>query len=222
MVDRRSILKGLTAIPILGVLGGAGAALLSYLKPTLKPLALPTTEKPLNKPFAAVRLEELKEPWAVKEFVFTQETVEYSARGKQSSQIPGFILRIPNGVIDPMTVGDAGHNHLRRGYGVFESGGQTYSLVAISRICPHLGCIFQYHTPQEVCTGFNYCGEAQKGAAGHNLFSCPCHLSVYNPLEIQDANGIPLPGRVVSGPAPRPPFPFEFALRDGQVVIESY
>lgn len=223
MTDRRTIIKGLTAIPLVATTGAIVAALVSYLKPTTKPLSFPISEKPLNKPFLAGRLEEFPEFWVAKPFVFTQETVEYSAHARQFTDIPGYMLRIPNGNINPDEIGIADHNRsLRRGYGVFKYGGQTYSMIVISRICPHLGCIFQYHTPQEVCDSFNYCGEAQKGGARHNLFSCPCHLSVYNPLETQDTNGVSLPGRVVSGPAPRPPFPFDFSVQDGRIIIESF
>ena len=41
MIDRRTILKGLTAVPLLAVLGGVGAALLSFLKPTSNPYPFP-------------------------------------------------------------------------------------------------------------------------------------------------------------------------------------
>lgn len=216
-----SVASGFGAALGLGAAYVFGMALLSYLKPTLRPLEFPRVERPLNKPFEAARLEDFVEPWVAREIVFTQETVEYSARGKQASAIPGFILRVPNGMI-PASVGDAGGG-LRRGYAVVEANGQTYSLMVNSRICPHLGCIFQYHTPAEVCSGFNYCGEQARGKDGHNLYSCPCHLSVYDPTQTQVANGLELPGRVVSGPAPRPPFPFDFTVRpDGTIIIEAY
>ena len=215
MIDRRTILKGITALPILGALGGLSAALLSYLKPTTKPLSLPTTEKPLSKPYVAATLEEFENEYDVKEVIFTQQTIEYSDRGKQSTDILGYVVRIPNGVLDPKEVG-VGPGDKRLGYNVAEYNGKTYSIVAVSRICAHLGCIFQYHTKEEVCSGFNYCG------GKNNLFSCPCHLSVYNPAEAQEVNGMKLPGHVVSGPAPRTPFPFEFTIEGNQVIIKGY
>ncbi len=222
-IDRRTILKGLTAIPLLAAVGSLGAVLISYLKPTTAPLQAPTTEKPLNKDLVAASLDEFKQEWDVREFVFVQETVEYSARGKQASNIPGFAVRIPNDKLDPTEVG-VGPSGLRRGYGVADYNGQKYSLVVVSRICAHLGCIFQYHTGDEVCTGFNYCGESTKvaGKEGHPLFSCPCHLSVYNPILAGEGNGQKLAGLVVSGPAPRPPFPFDFTIEDGKVIIKAY
>lgn len=223
MIDRRTILKGLTAVPLLAVLGGVGSALLSYLKPNLKPLSVPKAEIPQNKDLIAASLDEFPKEWDVKEFVFTQITPEYSSKGTQQTDIPGYILRVPKvEVLDPAKIGNLGD--LREGYGEADHKGTKYSMVVVSRICAHLGCIFQYHTGDEVCTGFNYCGEstALKGKAGHPLFSCPCHLSVYNPIEIQDVSGVMRVGHVVSGPAPRTPFPFRFVLENGNVIIKGY
>ena len=215
MIDRRTILKGITALPILGALGGLSAALLSFLKPTTPPLSLPTTEKPLSKDLIAATLEEFPKEYDYKEVVFTQQTVEYSDRGKQQTDILGYVVRIPNGLLDPKEVG-VGQGDKRLGYAVADYNGTQYSMVAVSRICAHLGCIFQYHTKEEVCSGFNYCG------GKNNLFSCPCHLSVYNPAEAQEVNGMRLPGHVVSGPAPRTPFPFEFTIEGDKVIIKGY
>lgn len=214
MIDRRTILKGLLAIPAVAAAGGLATALLSYLRPTLKPLAFPGPEIPLSEPYVAVTLAELPRDWDVKQFDYTQESVEYTARGRQSVRIPGYVLRIPNGSVAP-EVGGAGD--ARRGYGVFIWQGETYSLMVNSRICPHLGCVFNYAPPAVVCSDYNYCG------AKNNHYACPCHLSVYNPVETQvTSGGLELPGRVVSGPAPRPPFPFDFDVRDGQVVVFGY
>jgi Rieske Fe-S protein len=215
MIDRRTILKGITALPILGALGGLSAALLSYLKPTTKPLSLPVTEKPLSKDLIAATLEEFPNDYDVKEIIFTQQTIEYSDRGKQQTDILGYVVRIPNGKLDPKEVG-VGPGDKRLGYQVADYNGTQYSMVAISRICAHLGCIFEYHTKEEVCNGFNYCG------GKNSLFSCPCHLSVYNPAESQEVNGMRLPGKVVSGPAPRTPFPFDFAIEGNKVIIKGY
>ncbi len=220
MIDRRTILKGITAIPILAVLGGVGSALLSFLKPDLKPLSIPTAEIPQNKDLIAASLDEFPKEWDVKEFVFTQITPEYSSKGTQQTDIPGYILRVPKvPVLDPTKIGNIGGD-LREGYGEADHKGEKYSMVVVSRICAHLGCIFQYHTGDEVCSGFNYCGET--GPKGHPLFSCPCHLSVYNPVEVQDVAGVMRVGHVVSGPAPRTPFPFRFVLESGNVVIKGY
>jgi hypothetical protein len=215
MIDRRTILKGITALPILGALGGLSAALLSYLKPTTKPLSLPVTEKPQNEPLEAATLEDFPKEYDVKEFIFTQKTVEYTDRGLQATDILGYLVRIPSGVLDAADVG-VGPGNTRLGYAEADYNGTKYSIVAMSRICAHLGCIFEYHTPEVVCTGFNYC------EGKNNLFSCPCHLSVYNPAQAQEVGGLKLPGAVVSGPAPRTPFPFNFAIEGNKIIIKGY
>ena len=216
MIDRRTILKGFAAIPILAVLGALTAALISFLKPTNKPLQIPVTEKPASEPLVAAVLEDFPNDYDFKEFIYTQKTVEYSDRGLQATDILGYIVRIPNDRLDPANVG-VGPNGLRRGYGQAEVGGQKYSMVIISRICAHLGCIFEYHVPADVCSRFNYCG------AQNNQFSCPCHLSVYDPAQSQEVSGYGLlPGRVVSGPAPRTPFPFDFSFDGNKIVVKGY
>jgi Rieske Fe-S protein len=53
------------------------------------------------------------------------------------------------------------------------------------------------------------------------MFACPCHLSVYDPLQTQVVDGKPVKGKVVSGPAPRPPRVFNFKEEGTKLVIES-
>ncbi len=216
MIDRRSIVKGITILPLLAVAGGIGTALLSYLKPTWKFGDLPVTEKPLNKDKVIGTLEEFDKDYAFKEFIFTQITVEYTARGRAATDILGYAVRVPNDKLVAAEVG-VGPSGIRRGYGESDYNGQKYSIVVVSRICAHLGCIFEYHKPAEVCSGFNYCGGSTP------MFSCPCHLSVYDPAQKQDVAGVgALPGKVVSGPAPRTPFPFDFEIKGNEIIVKSY
>jgi Rieske Fe-S protein len=46
-------------------------------------------------------------------------------------------------------------------------------------------------------------------------------LSVYDPLQTQVVEGKPVKGKVVSGPAPRPPRVFNFKEEGTKLVIES-
>ena len=64
----------------------------------------------------------------------------------------------------------------------------------------------------EVAAGYNYTPNP-----GQKVFACPCHLSVYDPM-LEDTKGR---GKVVSGPAPRSPFKFNFNVNDGMLAIES-
>jgi len=69
---------------------------------------------------------------------------------------------------------------------VRKSGG---TLVVLSAVCTHLGCVVQWRRQRED-------------------FLCPCHAGVYT------ADGL-----VVSGPPPRPLSPIPFTLADGGITI---
>ena len=58
-------------------------------------------------------------------------------------------------------------------------------------------------------------------SAKNPLFACPCHLSVYDPLQSQDVSGKMLAGKVVSGPAPRPPRHFTYDMKGSKLVITA-
>jgi hypothetical protein len=45
---------------------------------------------------------------------------------------------------------------------------------------------------------------------------------VYDPTQVDPAT-TNLPGKVVSGPAPRTPFPFDFEINaNGEIIIKAY
>lgn len=70
-------------------------------------------------------------------------------------------------------------------------------LYAACRICPHQGCTFGYEI------NYQQVGDIVGVDLANPVFFCRCHLSVYDPA--QD-------GRVISGPAPRPPW--RFSIRE--------
>jgi Rieske Fe-S protein len=117
--------------------------------------------------------------------MFRQSYIEYNPEGKETRLIPGFIVKIPGG-----------------------------DVVAYSRICPHLGCIFNFvPDPSECAKGYNFDPRSlTPGGPGRPVFACPCHLSVY---DIQ--NG----GKVVSGPAPRPPRSFTLKKEGDSIKVLS-
>lgn len=164
---RRTILKTVAAVPLAATFGLLASPFLRFLLPTRKPLdVVGSSDQPVAEPPVPVFTEEeLKDTWTCLPFMFKQSYIEYNPEGKEVRQIPGFIVKIPNG-----------------------------DVVAYSRICPHLGCIFNFvKDPNECAKGYNF------KPAGP-VFACPCHLSVYD---------IAQGGKVVSGPAPRPPRSFE-------------
>jgi len=84
--------------------------------------------------------------------------------------------------------------------------GLTHGLYAISRICPHEGCPINFYgrrtdIPYPLADEFPT-----------PLLICTCHQSVFDP-----AQG----GKVLSGPAPRPPWTFDFVVEKGNVIIKE-
>lgn len=173
--SRRLILKTVAAIPLAATFGLLASPMLRFLRPTLKPLdVLGPSDQPLAEPPVPIFTDkDFPAAWTCLPFMFKQSYVEYNPEGKEVRSIPGYIVKLPDGEV-----------------------------VAYSRICPHLGCIFQFvKDPLECQKGFNY---LPKGP----VFACPCHLSVYD---------IAQGGKVVSGPAPRPPRKFDLK-KDGETI----
>jgi len=172
--NRRTLLKTVAAIPLAATFGLLISPMLRYMRPTLKPLDVigPSDQPIAEEPVPTFKDSDFPEDWTCLPFMFRQSYIEYNPEGKETRLIPGFIVKIPGG-----------------------------DVVAYSRICPHLGCIFNFvKDPSECAKGYNFDPRSlTPGGPGRPVFACPCHLSVY---DIQ--NG----GKVVSGPAPRPPRSF--------------
>ncbi|HEX9810210.1 MAG TPA: Rieske 2Fe-2S domain-containing protein [Alphaproteobacteria bacterium] len=81
-------------------------------------------------------------------------------------------------------------------------------LYAVSRVCPHEGCRFHLFRPgEEIPFGLP---DGVPRSIPNPLLVCPCHRSAFDPAHA---------GRVMGGPAPRPPYRFEFRIEDGVAVI---
>ena len=177
-ITRRNLLKAIVAIPVLGTLIAAISPMMRFLKPSIKPLNLmqgpdlPTSLDPVE-----FNLSDFPNAFDYKAFYFTQVNKEFTALEKQINQVPGFVVKLPNG-----------------------------DFACYSRICPHLGCVFNYvKEPEEVAKGYNFKPDGP-------VFACPCHLSVF---DIQQK------GKVVSGPAPRPPRKFDFKIENNKLIISD-
>jgi Rieske Fe-S protein len=191
--DRRDFVKGLLAIPVIGTIAAIFTSpFVRYLKPSSGPTATAEIFKRPDLP-TPVReisfdLSEFPEVWSHKYFMFQESNREYTAVGEQVKTIPGAVVR----------------THDLEGYPNF---------VVFSRVCPHLGCVFNFvPNESEVAAGYNYAPPP-----GQKVFACPCHLSVYDPMQV-DTKGR---GKVVSGPAPRSPFKFNFKIDGSKIVISS-
>ncbi len=191
--ERRDFIKALLAIP---VIGGITSLLLSpfvrYLKPSSGPLATAEVFKRPDKPAPVQEVKftlgDFPDNWSFKYFMFQETNREYTSVGEQIKTIPGAVVRTPSTDGKP-------------------------DFVVFSRVCPHLGCVFNFvPVEEEVAKGYNYTPKS-----GQKVFACPCHLSVYDPMQV-DSKGR---GKVVSGPAPRSPFKFNFQLSGDEIVISS-
>jgi arsenite oxidase small subunit len=186
-MNRRDFIRLVLSLPLFGALALFISPLFRYLKPTAA--AFPhglvgKPDSPSRVKDIVFSLSEFPEPWSVKEFVYEQRNPIYTREGAQINKIPGFLLRIPGK--SPSDV----------------------QFVCYSRICPHMGCIFAYvHDPEEAAKGFNY-----RPPTGKPVFACPCHLSVFDPMQA---------GKVVSGPAPRGPRTFDFKIDGSNIVITA-
>lgn len=207
-MDRRAFLKVLLSLPVFGALGLLISPFVRYLRPTTGPLAAtrlkmdeegnPLTlqgksglfkgpDMPTREREVSFSLSEFKKAWDFKTFTFGQRSREYSFKQYQSIRIPGFVVRLPEDQ---------------------ENGQPNFHVV--SRICPHMGCVFNFIEPEKA-PEYNY------NQAVNPLFACPCHLSVFDPLQTQTE----LRGKVVSGPAPRPPRYFEWNIDGDKLIITA-
>jgi Rieske Fe-S protein len=197
-MERRKLIQTISAIPVVGALLAFMSPIYRVLRPTAKAFDFtrPVDQIDLRSQRIAF-VDELEEDWATVEFVYRQVNVEYSARGQQINSVPGYITRIP----DEFVSGDLPEDRY----------------YCLQRICPHLGCTFNYvDEAQDVRNEYNF-----PQAADHPYYCCPCHLSVYDPIEMAEIDGEPARGKVVSGPAPRPPRRFVIEIRGNEIYISG-
>jgi len=210
MMNRRDFLKLIVSVPVLGGLAMFASPLFRYLRPTSGPLGttrvdfkgIPTEWEGHNGLFSqpdmpkaerevTFSISQFPSPWSFQPFTFSQQSREYTFRHFQASKIPGFVVRLPE-----------------------DKNGQP-DFIVVSRICPHMGCVFNFLPEASEAAAYNY------PQAQNPLFACPCHLSVYDPLQEQEVSGKALRGKVVSGPAPRPPRQFTFEIKGSELVVKA-
>lgn len=213
-IQRRKFLKLATTVPALGAAVALVSPLLRFLKPNVEKFKIyaPTElDAPRGEPVAVATLREVANPWDFKYFVFSQKYPQYTPDGFKAASVPGVVVRLPYKIMlyDPAT----GRGPLRWARDIRKTPAVTESdVIVFSRICPHLGCIYNYVSNfKEVTAGYG--GYVPPPPRQHALMACPCHLSIYDPADRD------IPGRVLSGPAPRPPRTFLFELRGENIVV---
>jgi len=207
-VGRRKFLKLATALPVVGGILAAASPLLRLLKPNVEKFGIyaPTkNDTPRGDVTVAATLSEIAKPWDFKYFVFTQRYPQYTPEGFKAANVPGVVVRLPYKI--RLAVAWAEDVELEAK--VTES-----DIYVCSRICPHLGCIFNYVPNwQEVTVAYG--GYVPPPQRRHALMACPCHLSIYDPADKD------VPGLVLSGPAPRPPRTFIHEIQGQSIVVTA-
>jgi len=186
------------------VIGGILAVLspfLRYVKPNDKPYEIPLTRADAPSGGAQIvgTTAALARPWDYFYFTYVQKFVQYDPAGYEAENIPGVAIRLPWKVKFINAQGYDGYN------------GQT-DIVLFSRICPHLGCIFNFIPDwHNVTSGYGWF--VPRKSEQHPLKAFPCHFSIYDPGYSRD------PGDVISGPAPRGARYFRFEIRGEDIVV---
>ncbi len=208
VLDRRTFLRFITTLPVIGAAAAFLSPLLRLLKPNVKPFEVlysPTkpSDVPVGESTIAASLSEVTKPWDFKYFVFTQKYPQYTPEGVRSADVPGVVIRLPRKIKLPWEwAGSIGKTPQFA----------ENDIIVFSRICPHLGCIYNFvGNWQEVTAGYG--GYVPPEARKHALLACPCHLSIYDPADSTQ------PGKVLSGPAPRPPRTFLYEIRGDEIVV---
>jgi len=188
-------------IPVVGGILALLSPLLRYVKPNDKPYEIPLTRADAPSGGAQVvgKVTALAKPWDSFYFTYVQKYIQYDPAGYKAENIPGVAIRLPRKV---KFVNAQGYDGYR---------GET-DIVLFSRICPHLGCIFNF-VPEWSSVTTGYGGFVPPKWEQHPLMACPCHFSIYDPAYPKD------PGNVISGPAPRGARYFRFEIRGEDIVV---
>jgi Rieske Fe-S protein len=199
--NRRLFIQTIVAMPVIGAMAAILSPLLRYLKPNNKPFEVPLTapDAPIGGAQVVGSTRDLPKPWDFFYFTYVQKYVQYDATGAKATNIPGVAVRLPRKVRFSNAQGYEGHS------------GET-DIVLFSRICPHLGCIYNFE-PDWRNVKIGYGGLTPAQWEQHALMACPCHFSIYDPLYPGD------PGNVISGPAPRGARYFRFEIHGEDIVV---
>ncbi len=163
---RRELIKWAWRLPVLAVAGGAAYGIYEAARVHfLKPAASANPEFD-DRPATRVA--------ALSSFTGDWDAVYFELAGAPS--LPAVAIRVPERVPGGLTI-------------TSPVGVDVAHLAAFSRICTHQYCIVSFNSDVDAINfAFNYQGR-------HPALTCPCHLSVFDPLRA---------GRAVSGPAVTP------------------
>lgn len=87
-----------------------------------------------------------------------------------------------------------------------DTAGTAGALFTACKICTHQACVFGYEAD------YHLVGDIVGQNLANPVLFCRCHLSVYDPMR---------QGRVLFGPAPRPPWLFDAREESGALIVSS-
>lgn len=208
-IKRRRFLKLVASLPVVASLISILSPLLRFLKPNVERFRIyaPTAQDvPRGDVIVAAMLSEVAKPWDSKYFVFTQKYPQYTPQGFKAASVPGVVVRLPRKIRLPFG--------WTKDIGLKPPAITESDIIIFSRICPHLGCIYNFVPNwKEVTAGYG--GYVPPDSRKHALMACPCHLSIFDPADPD------VPGRVLSGPAPRPPRTFVYEVQGEKIVVSA-
>jgi len=79
-------------------------------------------------------------------------------------------------------------------------------IYAACRLCPHQACLFNYEMD------YRKTGDVVGVTLENPVFFCRCHMSIFDPAQ---------QGKVITGPANRPPWRFSIRLEKNEVIIDG-
>lgn len=163
---RRELVKWAWRLPVLAVIGGAGYAAYEAISVHfLKPAASADPSFEDRPETRVSQLAAFGEVWHAEPFELAG-----------SPSTPAVAIRVPQPIAGGVSV-------------TSPVGVDVAHFAAFSRICTHQYCVVSFNADVDAINfAFNYQGR-------HPALTCPCHLSVFDPLQA---------GRAVSGPAVQP------------------
>ena len=206
---RRRLVTWLWRLPVVAAIVGGGYGAYEAIRVHFLKRAAGAAPEFQARPVTPVaRLDAFTEPWVAVAFELAGDPAVDAPIGtapdgsttpgapppgaavQQVPSVPAVAVRLPGPIVGSLEV-DSG------------VGAATMHLAAFSRICTHQHCIVSLNRDLDaIAFGFNH-------TIDHPALTCPCHLSVFDPLRA---------GEAVSGPAVDPLPRVRLELRGAEVV----
>lgn len=167
---RRELIKWLWRVPVIAVAVGGGLGLYEAIRVHF------LKRNPSMNPVFEPRPATVVAPRQAFGEVWDAVAFELPGEAPGDPALPALAVRLPGPIPGDLTVAD-------------EPDGGSVHVAAFSRVCTHEHCLVVLNRDlQAIDFGFNYTTTSP-------AFTCPCHLSVFDPMRA---------GKAVSGPAVLP------------------